>query len=151
MLIELSTCPLCGGPLEYASPRGSYIVSEIVCSNCGFVYERVFVFQILSKEQVERIAEDLKKIGGNIKILGSKPLTKKILSYILREKDSRYLEKLLQIIRIKLTSCIECGKLLEYTTKKPRRCPACRREHRRKKDRERKRRIRARKYVRNIS
>lgn len=127
--MERGKCPVCGGRLGEVLPHGSYIELETCCVDCGYVYE-IKVVLVLSREQIERIAGDLKKIGDDVKILGSNPLKRDDLLNVLKERSVKHFEKILQIIRIKLTSCVECGKLLEYTTKKPKRCPECQRKHR---------------------
>ena len=128
--MDRGKCTACGGRLRDILPHGPYIEYEICCVDCGYVDEAVIVFN-LSKEEIERITEDLEKIGDNIRIIGSKPLNKEDLLNILKERYTEHIEKILGNIRIKLTTCVDCGRIIEYKTKKTRRCPECQAKHRR--------------------
>lgn len=128
--MELGKCIACGGRLRDILPHGPYIEYEICCIDCGYVDEAVIIFN-LSREQIERISGDLEKIGENIKILGSKPFNREDLLDILKESYTEHIEKILDNIRIKLTTCVDCGRIIEYKTKKTRRCPECQAKYRR--------------------
>ena len=150
---------MCGDPVVLVLPNSPYLEAEVCCLSCGYVQEELT--SMLTPERVDELVEDLGVLRDDIRILGAKPLDRPELTGLLTRRyylevfspmhkllvreqppSEKHLTSIEALLRIKVTTCFECGKTIEYTTKKPRLCPECMRRHRREQARDSMRRLR---------
>lgn len=153
-------CPICGGPVVLALPNSPYSETEMCCLECGYVDDERM--SLIPQDRLDSIVEDLEILKDDIWMLGAKPLDESEIAMILTRylyqeafspkhrlivkkiaPSAQSIAEIEALIRIKTTKCTQCGKPLEYTTKKPKLCPKCKKQRRQKQAREAMRQLRS--------
>jgi len=154
-------CPLCGDPLVLVLPTSPYLEAEVCCLTCGYVQDELA--SQLGQSRLEDLVDDLSVLRDDIALLGAKPLDRSELIRLLTRycyvelfsrqhklvvkeipPSEKELDSIEAMLRMKFTRCLECGKIIEYTTRRPRLCASCTQKYRRAKAREGMRRLRER-------
>mgnify|MGYP001101274219 CR=1 FL=1 len=152
-------CPVCGDRVVLVLPNSPYLEPEVCCLRCGYVQEELT--SLLSQDRLDELVEDLGVLRDDIRVLGAKPLDRPELTGLLTRyyylevfspehkllvkefpPSEKHLALIEALLRIKVARCAECGRVIEYTTKKPRLCTECMRRHRRAQARNAMRRLR---------